>query len=288
MALGEALRSLAQPEHPASAARQSAVPPPSAALLVTVKTVTGRCAEVDINPHNTVGDVKSLIESQLGITSFDQHLVIDGRQQDDDALLLSTLGVASGALLTCSFPPLSLAQCCSPSAGSTIYVVLELCAAARRKASRGKATNRRTPGQQDAAASRSTFDGNCKELIELYERPDELRGLVGARVTDASDVRLMVAEVTYAAEFVVTEMTAGSGGDAFLCEHGVQLVACLKNSMGTPKKTLGGSAKRGARPSGRELDELKLKLIIAHHLLRNMPGGLDGAHVLAGQVMLQH
>jgi hypothetical protein len=154
--------------------------------------------------------------------------------------------------------------------------------APRRKPSHGKAANpnRLTPGQQAAAESRVTFDRNCHELDDLYESPDELRSFVGARVSDSSNVSAMVAEVQNAAKYVVTEMTAGTGGDAFLGELGVRLVVRLKNAMGTPKKPLGGSAKRGARPSGRELDELKLRLIIAHYLLRDMPGGLDGAHVL--------
>ena len=138
------------------------------------------------------------------------------------------------------------------------------------------APKRLFPGQQDVDTSKAQYEANKATVAALIEGPPQaLQEMVGAYVTNPRDHAAMRAEVRAALLKVSFEMEYS--GPTLLSDLGARYAYGLKRAWDSPlKRKVSGQTKRGGKSrQARKLQ--RLLLFVVHYLLRNMPGGLDGA-----------
>lgn len=67
-------------------------------MQVSVKTLTGRDIQVDIEPSDKIIRIKEMMEEKEGIPPLQQRLIFNGSLLDDDQTLMES-GIDAGASL---------------------------------------------------------------------------------------------------------------------------------------------------------------------------------------------
>jgi len=133
------------------------------------------------------------------------------------------------------------------------------------------------PGRQDGKSSLRIWKANKAHMLALLAGPQQdLFDRFGALVKRPTEARLR-AEVGAALEYVISEVNRGDNTQ--LADLGVRLGETLKNAKLTPTRKMARSKMtRGGGVGQTEKMRLSLELAVLRLMLRNMPGGLNGAH----------
>ncbi|KAF9780044.1 ubiquitin [Thelephora terrestris] len=67
-------------------------------MIIKVKTLTGKEIELDIEPKDTIEDIKKKVEEQSGVPPQQQRLIFGGRQMQDTTQA-SENNIVPGAVL---------------------------------------------------------------------------------------------------------------------------------------------------------------------------------------------
>jgi hypothetical protein len=131
------------------------------------------------------------------------------------------------------------------------------------------------PGTQDGTASLNIFENNKKALDDIIDGPHaSLLNLVGAylpKQVSAHDARFTMRNVVLREVLQETFQCCSSDQlSDVTARFALELFSRLNSPL--PRKGRGGSS------SVVDRSKQHLQLIVALFLLRNMPGGLDGAH----------
>jgi len=133
------------------------------------------------------------------------------------------------------------------------------------------------PGRQDGKSSLRIWNANKADMNALLAGPQQdLFDQFGALVKSPGDAQAMRAEVGAALEYVISEL----GLDPTkLSDLGARWSEKLKNDKLSPTRdTARKKQTRGGSVGQKEKKRLSLLLAVLRFMLRNMPGGLNGAH----------
>ena len=129
------------------------------------------------------------------------------------------------------------------------------------------------PGAQDGNASRQKFEENKEALSAIINGPlPQLLDLVGAYLQSPYTAHVARGTMRGVLHTVTTAVHATN--DEQLSDLTVRYAYDLLTKLNSPLP------RKGQRPSSTAADRSTqhLKYIVTLYLLRNMPGGLDGAH----------